>query len=575
MTKRNKALWWAGLLAGLVLINFLASKFHARYDLTEEKRYSLSRPTRQLLGGLKEPVRVEVFLKGDFPAGFKKLANGVEEFLQECQEQSNGKLEYHFTNPIEGLDDSAARYLMDSIAYFYGIPALTLQAPGKVGDEQTQKLVLPGALIHYRDTTVGVHLLKGERSFGTEPEQLAALYNNVEASMEYKFASALQKITLEQKPSVGYALGHGEGWGYNVNDAVRTLISNYDFDTVNIRTASVIPQFDALVVLKPTQSFTDADKIKIDQYVMHGGKVFWMIDNMFAEFDSLYNSQGFVAFDRGLNLEDLLFNYGARINQTLLQDMESDRLPQTSTNGSEQQRLVDWPFFPLLHGTSHPISRNLDGVRTMFPTTVDTVEAEGIKKTFLLTSSPNARLLEAPARVDFEFLQIAPDIKSFQKSQVPVAVLMEGPFQSLYAGRVSKAMKDSMAAARYPFLNGSAENNKMILVADGDIAMNQYSQYSGPLEMGTNVFTRYTFANKDFFTNCIDYLVNPTDILQTRSKEYSLRLLDPRKTREEKTKWQLINIVLPVVLVILFGLLYQQLRRARYARPANARDTVS
>ena len=187
MTKRNKVLWWAGLLAGLVLINFLASKFHARYDLTEEKRYSLSRPTRELLGGLKEPVRVEVFLKGDFPAGFKKLANSVEEFLQEFQEQSNGKLEYHFTNPIEGLDDSAARYLMDSIAYFYGIPALTLQAPGKVGDEQTQKLVLPGALIHYRDTTVGVHLLKGEKSFGTEPEQLAALYNNVEASMEYRW----------------------------------------------------------------------------------------------------------------------------------------------------------------------------------------------------------------------------------------------------------------------------------------------------------------------------------------------------------------------------------------------------
>jgi ABC-2 type transport system permease protein len=423
-------------------------------------------------------------------------------------------------------------------------------------------------VIHYRDTSIGINLLKGERSFGTEPEQMAALYNNVEASMEYKFASAIQKITLTEKPRIGYALGHGEGWGYNVNDAVRTLISNYQFDTVNIRSTPFIPQFDALVILKPTIAFTDADKLKIDQYVMHGGKVFWMIDNMFTEFDSLYKSQGFIAFDRGLNLEDILFNYGVRINQTLLQDMQSDRLPQISTTGSEQSRLVDWPFFPILNGTNHPISKNLDGVRAMFPTTLDTVEATGIKKTFLLESSTNARLLEAPAKIDFEFLQIAPDIKEFQKKNVPVAVLLEGRFNSLYAGRTSKARKDSMAALHYPFLNNNEVNNKMILVSDGDIAMNQFSQSSGPLEMGKNLFTGYTFANKDFFLNSIDYLVNPTDILQTRAKQYTLRLLDPKRTGEEKSKWQFITIALPILLVIIFGLIYQQIRRSRFARNA-------
>jgi ABC-2 type transport system permease protein len=566
MKKQNKAVWWTGLVLALIAINFIASKLHARFDLTQEKRYSLSKPTKNLLKGLDEPVRIDVFLKGDYPAGFRKLTNSVQEFLQECKEYGKTNIQYNFYDPLKGLNDSSAQYFMDSVAYFYDIHALTLQAPGKVGDEQTQKLVLPGAIIHYKDTSIGVNLLKGERSFGTEPEQLAALYNNVEASMEYKFASAIQKVTLKQKPKIAYALGNGEGWGYNVNDAVRTLIKNYDFDTVNITTTNFIPQADALVILKPTIPFTDNDKVKIDQYVMHGGKVFWMIDNMYAEFDSLYKSQGFVAFDRGLNLDDLLFNYGVRINQTLLQDMQSDKLPQVSNNGSQQQRLVDWPFFPILNGTNHPITKNLDGVRAMFPTTIDTVEAEGIRKTFLLQSSSNARLLEAPARIDFKFLNIAPDIREFQNKNVPIAALLEGKFHSLYDQRISKTMKDAMAAAGYPFIPSNEQNNRMILVADGDIAMNQFSASTGPLDMGTNAFTRYTFANKDFFLNSMDYLVNPSDILQTRSKEFTLRLLDPKKTSAEKGQWQLINIVLPILLVIIFGFIYQQFRRYRYAK---------
>lgn len=564
MKKRKNSIWWLALFIGLIAINVIASFAHQRYDLTKEKRYSLSQPTKDLLKSLEAPVRIEVFLKGDFPAGFKKLANSVQEFLQECKEYGKENIQYVFTDPLKGLSDSSSQYLLDSINYFYGIAPLVLQAPGKVGDEQTQKLVLPGAVIHYKDTTIGVNLLKGEKSFGTDPEQLAALYNNVEASMEYKFASAIQKITSAKKPTVGYALGNGEGWGYNVDDAVRTLIKNYNFDTINIRQSQFIPPYDALVVLKPTIPFTDADKIKIDQYVMHGGKIFWMIDNMYAEFDSLYKSQGFIAFDRALNLEDILFNYGVRINQTLLQDMQADKLPQVSNNGAQQQRLVDWPFFPILNGTNHPISKNLDGVRAMFPTSMDTVEAAGIKKTYLLVSSSNARLLQAPAKIDFEFLQIAPDIKEFQQKNIPVAVLLEGNFNSLYASRISKAMKDSMAASNYTFLNNSAPN-KMIVVSDGDIATNQFSQSAGPLPMGTNVFTRYTYANKDFFLNALDYLVNPSDILQTRSKEYTLRLLDPKRTSIEKTKWQLINIVLPIILIILFGFIYQQLRKQRFA----------
>ena len=413
---------------------------------------------------------------------------------------------------------------------------------------------------------MGVNFLQGERFLGTDAEQLASLYNNIEASLEYKFVSSIQKITANEKPVVVYALGNGETWGYNIDDAVRSLIKNYTFDTINLKKVPFIPtQINALVILKPTQPFSDQEKLKIDQYVMNGDSVFWMIDNMYVEFDSLRQVQGFIAFDRGLNLEDILFNYGVRINQVLLQDMQSDKLPQISTNSAEQQRLVDWPFFPILNGTNHPVSKNLDGVRAMFPTTIDTVEAAGIKKTFLLRSSKNSRLLNAPAKIDFEFLQIAPDEKLFNQKEVPVAIVLEGKFRSLYTGRIPKSIADSFAAVNMPVRTTPVNDGKMIVVADGDIAMNQYSPTSGPLPMGTNVFTRYTYANKDFFTNCLEYLVNPSDILQTRSKQYSLRLLDPRKTEEKKTMWQLINIVLPILLIILFGLIYQQIRKRKYA----------
>ena len=562
----KRGLQWLELFLAIVVINVLASYIHFRYDLTEEKRYSLSTQAKNILRNMDQPLQVEVFLKGDFPAGFRKLANSIEEFLLECKEYSGGNLQYKFIDALQGLDETQAARVIDSVNNFFGIPAYTLQAPSKVGDEQTQKLVLPGATIHYKDSTMGVNFLQGERFLGTDAEQLASLYNNIEASLEYKFVSSIQKITANEKPVVVYALGNGETWGYNIDDAVRSLIKNYTFDTINLKKVPFIPtQINALVILKPTQPFSDQEKLKIDQYVMNGGSVFWMIDNMYAEFDSLRQVQGFIAFDRGLNLEDILFNYGVRINQVLLQDMQSDKLPQISTNSAEQQRLVDWPFFPILNGTNHPVSKNLDGVRAMFPTTIDTVEAAGIKKTFLLRSSKNSRLLNAPAKIDFEFLQIAPDEKLFNQKEVPVAIVLEGKFRSLYTGRIPKSIADSFAAVNMPVRTTPVNDGKMIVVADGDIAMNQYSPTSGPLPMGTNVFTRYTYANKDFFTNCLEYLVNPSDILQTRSKQYSLRLLDPRKTEEKKTMWQLINIVLPILLIILFGLIYQQIRKRKYA----------
>jgi gliding motility-associatede transport system auxiliary component len=558
--------WLIFLVVILFAINFFASIFHSRFDLTKEKRYTLSRATKNLLGNLDDDVRIDVFFKGNYPAGFKRIVNSVQEFLQEAREYAHGRMTINYSDPLkEFVDDSLAKHFKDSMDFFYGIAPYTIQAPAKVGDELNLKQVLPGAVIHYKDTSIGVNLFKGIRGYGTEQEQLAALYNDVEATLEYKFASAIQKITSTTKPLVGYALGNGESWGYNVDDAVRTLIRDYRFDTINIRSAPFIPTaFSAIVILKPTQAFTDADKLKIDQYVMHGGKIFWMIDNMFAEFDSLAKSRGFVAFDRALNLEDILFRYGARLNQNLLQDMQCDKLGQIDPK-TQQTRLVDWPFFPILNGTNNAISKNLDGVRAMFPNTLDTVKADGIKKTFLLRSSPNARVLTAPAKIDFEFMQIAPDMKEFTVHDTTVAVLLEGKFKSLYANRFPKGFTDSMASYGIPVKSNSDSGTKMIVVADGDIAANLVSQQYGPLPMGYNFYTNYTFANKEFFSNCLEYLVSAPGILETRTKDFTLRLLDLKKVREQKTAWQFINIAVPVLIIILFGYIYQQARKRKFA----------
>lgn len=568
MKKNRKFIWWTGLLVGLIGINLLASLVHGRLDLTEEKRYSLSDPTRQVFAGLQQPVTIDVFVTGDeLPAVVRKFGDAVGDFLSEAREYSGNNIQYRFINPYDNLaDTSAERRMEDSLQYEYGLYPALIDAPEKVGDKMEIVKLIHGAVIRYGDASMGIDFLQGVKNLGTGEAERAALYNEVESKLEYKFASAIQKLTTTDKPTIAYALGNGQGWGYNVDDAVRTLLNNYAFDTLNIPQAPYIPaQIDALVILKPTQPFSDRDKLKIDQYVMNGGKVFWMLDNMYTEFDSLYQSQGFIAFDRGLNLEDILFNYGVRINQNLLQDMQCDKLPQMSGE-TGQQRLVDWPFFPILNGTEHPISKNLDGVRSMFPTTIDTVEAGGIKKTFLLHSSNNSRVLSAPAKIDFEFLQIAPDASLFTRRNIPVAVLLEGKFRSLYRGRAPKDFTDSLAAYGQSFRNEASAEGKMIVVADGDLAMNQVSQFDGPLPMGMNFFTRYTYANRDFFLNSLDYLVNPKNVLSTRAKEFTLRLLDPRKTEAERSKWQMLNIGVPVLLIILFGFAYQQLRKHWYAK---------
>jgi len=557
--------WWVILLVLLVAVNYLASIMHFRIDLTAEKRYTLSAPTKKLLKNLKEPVSIHVFLAGDLPAGFRKLSKSTQELLDEFKEISGNRIQFTIEKPGEGLNDSAKAKVIDSL-YAFGISPTNVKAQIKENESQQQQYVYPGALISSGEHVLGVDLLKGQSYEGG----LNSL-NKAEALLEYKFASAIQKVTTDSLPRVGYVVGNGEPLSYNVYDLIeRTLQPNYAFGFVLLDSFPFIPnRYDALVIVKPTQKFTDEQKLKLDQYVMHGGKIIWLVDQLYAEMDSLQRSAGqFVAYDRGLNLEDLLFKFGVRINQDLVQDLQCEKVPLVVGNmgNKPQVEFIPFPYFPLLSSYSnHPVSKNLDNVLSVFPNSIDTVKSPGIRKTVLLATSDHSRVLGTPAIVTWKSVQREEDERSFNKGQIPVAVLLEGKFTSLYANRITQQMIDSLSRYNHPFISSTQFENKMIVISDADIVMNVVTQQEGPLFMGMHQFNKYQYANKDFFLNCLEYLTNPTGILEARSKDYTLRLLDTTKVEEKRGYWQFVNIGIPVLLVSLFGLLFVWLRKRKYS----------
>jgi ABC-2 type transport system permease protein len=557
---------WLAVLILLVLVNWLFSFIHYRADLTAEKRYTVSGATRSMLENLDSEADVTVLLGGDLPAGFRKLAGSTADLLEEFRDISGNKLSYRFEHPGTGLLDSLKGSLIDSLRSL-GINATNVKAQTKEGEGEEQQLVYPGAVIRYKDRTIGVDFLQGQNF----QAGLSSL-NNAESLLEYKLAGSINKIRQDTVPLIGYLAGNGEPLDYSVYDLIeKTLRPNYAFRILPIDSVQAIPAFfKAILIVKPIQRFNDSQKLKIDQYVMHGGKLIWMIDNLYASLDSLQRSQGeFIAFDMGLNLEDQLFKYGVRINQDLVQDLQCDKIPSVigSVGDKPQIQLLPWPYFPLLrNNTGHPIAKNLDYVVSQFPQSIDTVQVKNIKKTVLLSSSPESRILSTPAKVEWASVRNEEDLKTFTNASVPVAVLLEGRFESLFANRLTKAMADSLAAAGQPFLPGSKEDNKMIVVADGDLVINSIDQNEGPLQMGTNMYTKQQYANREFLLNSLEYMVDQSGILETRGKDFTLRLLDKTKYEGSKSFWQMLNIVLPALLVMFFIALYQFIRKNKYGR---------
>ena len=394
--------------------------------------------------------------------------------------------------------------------------------------------------------------------------------------MEYKFADAIDKLTRKNIPVVAYVTGNGEPVDYTVSDLYETLFSRYQLGRFDLKkgfpNASLI---QALIVVKPTLPFTEEDKLKLDQYVMNGGKIIWFIDKLHAELDSLMrNKGGYTAFDRGLELDDLFFKYGVRIQPDLLQDLNCAKLPIVvgkNPDGSPVMQRIPWPYYPFLSARNfHPISANLDRVLPIFPSGIDTVKSTGIQKTILLATDSNSRSISSPAQVTLNSVRSAEDFSSFNKSYLPVAVLLEGTFHSLFAGRATAALQDSvLKTSGVPFAAENKQPTQQIVVSDADIVTNPVSAGMGPQSMGELPFENYRFANRDFFLNALDYLVSERKLYESRNKDFVLRLLDKNRVAEEKFQWQLLNMLVPLLILALVAWIVQSIRRKKYQRPTS------
>ena len=559
----NSRLWLPITIIGLVVVNWLASLYHTRVDLTNEKRFTLSSATKKLLKKLDDEVKVDVFMKGDFPSGFKKLANSTGEVLQEFKELAGKKIQYRFISPEENVEGTDVKWA-DTLSAM-GFYPINLTSQVKSG--QQQQNIYPVAFVHYKEQVSPVILYQGRTKAITYPE-----INSAEALMEFNFANAIDRLTRTEKAMIVYSAGNGEPVDARTYDLSENVLkADYKFQPVDMNAIPGIPaSVQLLMIVKPAKPFSDETKLKIDQFVMRGGKLLLFVDKLEAELDSLQSKKGeVVAYDRGLELNDMLFKYGVRINSDLVMDLQCDFLP-FDVNGNGQFELLPWNYFPVFESRSnHIINKNLGFVSGRFVNSVDTVEAEGIRKTVLLSSSANARSIATPALISVKENSDAPENERFKRSNIPVAMLLEGKFRSLFSNRLSQAMRDSLQKYGGTFMPQCIADNKIIVVADGDIVLNSVIKGNQPIPMGMNPYTfgsqrEFAFANRDFLQNCLDYLVNPSGLSEAKAKDYTLRLLDKKKTDAGKMNWQLINIAVPVLLVILFAVLYQFLRKRKY-----------
>ena len=564
INNRRDAIFLLLLSVAILLLANVAIQFvHLRYDLTAEKKYSLSPSTKKMLKELKDVVVFKVYLEGDMPAGFKRLRQGTRDLLTEMRAYGGKNIQFEFIDPITGKNGEERKAILNELLEKGLAPANV-----KTGKANEQKLtmVFPCAIAVFGGKEFPIQLLENQIGFGQE-ETL----NNSVISLEYKFANAIQKLTMYRPPRVAFSTGHGELSSIQVADIQQQLI-NLKYEVANLditKRYKIDDKFDALIIAKPTVPFDEKDKYKIDQFVMHGGKILWMIDATTASMDSLQRNMGQqFALEQDLNLEDLFFKYGFRINADLIQDISMcNQIPLVvgKMGNAPQTEMFPWYYFPLLiSDNNHAIVKNLDPVAAQFCSTIDTIRNADIKKTILLRTSDNSKAILTPMRVHFGILQQRPNPQYYNQPRLPVAALLEGTFSSLYKNRLSAeflATADSMQELK--FIDKSADT-KMIVIADGDIARNEIRNDSTTYPLGYFPYTQQTFANKDFVLNCIQYLVDNSGILETRNKDVKLRLLNKVRVEQEKTKWQLINIVLPILVVLGFGFLFSYYRKKKY-----------
>jgi len=539
-------------LALIVLVNLLASFYFFRIDLTEEKRYTIQTQTKEILKNLDDAVFVEVFLEGeDLNPEFKRFQKTVRETLEEFRIHSNNRVQYTFTNPLQALNEKARNEFIAELNSKGISPRNVIETRD---GQRKEKFVFPGALISYEGFETGVMLLKGNR---------AQSINQSVEEVEYELVNAIHKLTNTNRKRVGLITGHGELDSLEFASFNNSLLEQYEVFKVSLARKAQITGYDLLIIAKPKQEFSQLDKYKLDQYLMHGGKILFLLDRLDADMNHA-SEEDYFAFPYNLDLDDQLFKYGVRINPDLIQDAVSGKYPIVVGGDRNRPQIMqlDWPFFPLVNQyADHPITRNLDASLLKFVSSIDTVKAVGVAKTPLLFSSQYSRKVTAPVKVGVNDLRKQMQDGNFNGGPISLAYLLEGEFTSLFKNRFAPQGADTVAAKE------SSTPTKIIVVADGDLARNDVNPRDGnPQQLGLDPFTQYTFANQDLLMNMVAYLVDENGLIKARNKEVRVRPLDKEKVRAERAFWQFLNLGLPLIVLIIFGIARSYWRRVKYSR---------
>lgn len=563
MKKRNvksqSIIELALVVALLVLLNLILANHFFRIDLTSEKRYSLSEASKNLSAKIDDVLHVKVYLEGEFPAGFKRLRQSAKEMLDEFAAYTGGRLQYEFIDPFENATADKTTDILRELGE-KGLQPTNVQI--RKDDESSQKLIVPGALFYYKGKELPVNFLKAQ--FGQGPEEV--INESIEL-LEYEIANVLRKCVEKQTKSVAFIDDHGELDRWEVADASQSLKEFYSVTRISLslQTPESMSKHDALIVARPIQPFSEYEKFLLDQFVMHGGRILWLLETQIADMDSMGKGSSFMTGSYDLNLDDMLFRWGVRVNPNIVLDLQCNAIPIVSTlrNGTPQQKLLPWMFFPLLSPPQvnpHIIVKGIEPVWMQFAASIDTTAKSGIKKTVLLRSSPYSREAAAPVRVDLDVARRPPDPKMFNTGGHAMAVLVEGSFSSVFENR---------PGARKDVLNYKerTDYNRMIVVGDGDVIRNQRKKSTGEIfPLGYDRYTNQQFGNKRFILNCMDYLLDDNGIIEIRAKEIKLRLLDKGKLRSDKSFWQFVNLGVPLMALVLFALVNNMVRKRKYAR---------
>jgi len=553
------------LFITIVLVNYVASFFFTRIDLTAEKRYTLTNTTKNILTHLNDVVYVKVYLDGDLPYGFKRLSNSIKETLDDFRSYAGDNVQYEFINPAESGDKKTQKELFKQL-YQKGLTPTNVQEKDDEG-KITEKVIFPGALISYAGHEIAVDFL--HNSLNLSPEE------NLNASIEdveFTLINAIRKLKNDFGQRIAFIEGHGECKPEEVADITNALSEYFQVEHVRLdsqiysltaRTldsnnkVSVFNKYDLAIIANPDSMFNEFDKYIIDQFIMYGGKVIWLIDAVDANMDSLAYSSTVMATIKNLNISDQLFKYGARVNPNLIQDVQCAIIPvNTAISGTQPQFTPSpWVYFPLLlPNTKHPIGKNVNLVKGQFVSSVDPVGDDStITKTVLLTTSQNSRALNAPIQINLGIIKkkINPDF--FTKSYIPTALLLEGRFKSIYLNRLAPEMYEHQEIA----FKEQSVYTQLAVIGDGDIIRNHIRRLgmkTETLPLGYDRYTGETFGNKEFLMNLISYMLDNKNFTELHSKTVQLRLLDRQAIEENKTLIQLTNIVLPIVIILTFGL---------------------